>query len=138
MLLEAAAENDDLKAVVSEGAGIRSYKEGLELGGAQKWIDAPMWGSLTLGIALWGNSTPPANLTELVDDIAPRAVMFIYAERGQGGEELNPTYYEAAGSPKEIWKTDSAHVGGYDADPDEYSERVVDFFDKSLLAESTP
>ena len=41
MLLEAAAENDDLKAVVSEGAGIRSYKEGLELGGAQKWIHAP-------------------------------------------------------------------------------------------------
>ena len=134
MLLEAAAKNDDLKAVVSEGAGIRSFKEGLELGGVQKWIQRPMWASTTVGVALWGNSTPPANLADLVGDIAPRAVMFIYAEHGQGGEELNPTYYEAAGEPKELWQTDSSHVAGYDADPDEYAQQVTDFFNEALLA----
>lgn len=138
MLLEAAASNDDLKAVVSEGAGIRSYKEGLELEGAQKWIQLPVWASTTLGVALWGNSTPPANLADLVKDIAPRPVMFIYAERGQGGEELSSKYYEAAGGHNELWQTDSSHVSGYDADPEEYGDRVVAFFNEALLAPAVP
>lgn len=138
MLLEAASKNDDLKAVVSEGAGIRSYKEGLELEGAQKWIQLPTWLATTAGVAFWGNSTPPANLKDLVADIAPKPVMFIYAEEGQGGEELNPIYHAAASSSKGLWRTNSSHVSGYKADPDTYGERVVDFFDEALLAPPRP
>ena len=138
MLLEAAAESDDLKAVVSEGAGIRSYKEGLELEGVQKWIQLPVWVTTTVGVAFWGNSTPPANLEELVGEIAPRPVLFIYAERGTGGEELNPVYHDAASSSAGLWQTESSHVSGYDADPDTYRQRVVDFFDAALLEPATP
>ena len=36
MLLQAAAETDELKAVVSEGAGIRSVREALDLEGTQR------------------------------------------------------------------------------------------------------
>lgn len=133
MLLEAAATNDDLKAVVSEGAGIRSVKEGWEQDGVQKWVELPTWTAITAGVAVFSGSTPPANLMDLVSDISPRPVFFIYATEGQGGESLNPQYYEAAGEPKQIWKTDSTHVMGYEADPDEYTERVTAFFDEALL-----
>jgi uncharacterized protein len=134
MLLEAAATSDDLKAVVSEGAGIRSVKEGWEQNGPQGWFELPVWAATTAGVALFSDSTPPANLKHLVPRIAPRPILFIYAERGQGGEHLSEEFYEAAGEPKFLWQTDSGHVGGYDADPREYAERVTAFFDQALLS----
>ena len=134
MLLEAAATSPDLKAVVAEGAGIRSYNEAIELDGLEGWAQFPMWASAALGTALFSGTTPPAGLKDLVRDIAPRPVLFIHAERGQGGEELTEEYFEAAEGPKELWKTDSSHVMGYEADPDKYSRRVIKFFDNALLS----
>lgn len=43
VLLQTAAHTDKLKAVVSEGAGIRSVKESLESDGMEKWLGAPFW-----------------------------------------------------------------------------------------------
>jgi dienelactone hydrolase len=133
MLLEAAATSDDLKAVVSEGAGIRSVKEGWEQDGVQRWLELPVWTATTAGAALFSDSTPPANLKDLVPRISPRPILFIYAESGQGGEHLTEEYYAVAGEPKELWQTPSSHVGGYDADPEEYARRVTAFFDQALL-----
>jgi uncharacterized protein len=133
LLIETAAETDALKAVVSEGAGIRSLREANVASGTEKWFSLPTWAATTLGTALFSNHGPPPNLKDLVGRIAPRPVFLIYAERGQGGEELSADYYEAAGQPKQLWKTDSGHTGGYDADPPEYERRVVAFFDRALL-----
>ena len=132
MLIELAAETDDLKAVVSEGAGIRSVREATEQAGAEKWAALPTWAAITLGTAIFSNHSPPPNLKDLVGRIAPRPVFLIYADRGQGGEELSAEYHEIAGEPKQLWKTDSGHTGGYDADPKEYERWVVRFFDDSL------
>ncbi|MGH3034952.1 MAG: alpha/beta hydrolase [Gaiellaceae bacterium] len=133
MLLETAAETDALKAVVSEGAGIRSVREATQLSGVEKLLSLPTWAAITLGTAVFSNHSPPPSLKDLVPRIAPRPVFLIYAERGQGGEELSADFYDAAGQPKELWKTDSGHTGGYDADPQEYEQRVVAFFDRALL-----
>jgi hypothetical protein len=132
LLIEAAAENDALKAVVSEGAGIRSVREAGELPGAERWLQLPTWASTTLGTAVFSDGGPPPNLKELAGRVSPRPLFLIYAERGQGGEELSADYHDAAGEPKELWRTDSGHVGGYDADPAEYERRVVRFFDEAL------
>jgi uncharacterized protein len=136
MLLQFAAESDDLKAVVSEGAGIRSVREASEQSGAEKWASLPTWGAITAGAAVFSNHSPPPNLKDLASRIEPEAVFFIYADRGQGGEKLSADYHEVAGRPKQLWKTDSAHTGGYDANPREYERRVVRFFRKSLYAPS--
>ncbi|MFL5894001.1 MAG: alpha/beta hydrolase [Thermoleophilaceae bacterium] len=132
MLIEAAAETDALKAIVSEGAGIRSVREATELSGAEKWLQLPTWAATTLGTAVFSNRGPPPNLKNLARRIAPRRVFLIYAERGRGGEQLSADYYEAAGEPKLLWKTDSGHTGGYDAAPQQYERRVVRFFDDAL------
>ena len=133
LLLQTAAHTDELKAVVSEGAGIRSYREHLETEGAEKWTALPVWTAVTAGAAVFGNQGPPANLNDLVTDISPRAVYLIHAERGQGGENLSTTYHESAGEPKFLWETDSGHTGGQEAEPVEYERRVVRFFDRFLL-----
>jgi hypothetical protein len=133
MMIEAAAESDGLHAVVSEGAGIRSLEEALLLEGAGK-LESVQFAFFTLGTALFSNDAPPPSLEDLVSRIAPTPLFLVYATHGQGGEELNPNYYEAAGEPKEIWEmTTASHTGGIEAEPEEYERRVVGFFDRALL-----
>jgi hypothetical protein len=77
---------------------------------------------------------PPPSLTDLVQRISPRPLMLVYAGRGGGGEELNPDYYSAANAPKGLWKiAEATHVGGFQARPRAYEERVTSFFDHALL-----
>ncbi len=134
MMLQTAAETDAIKAVVSEGAGERSIREVVENG---TWAEVPSQFLLTVGTALFSNHLPPANLKDLAPRIAPRPVFFIYATRGTGGEELNPTFYAAAGQPKTLWQVPgSSHTGGIKARPMEYERRVIGFFDRALATNS--
>ncbi|HSK17122.1 MAG TPA: CocE/NonD family hydrolase [Gaiellaceae bacterium] len=135
LMLEAAAGDPRLRAVVSEGAGERSVRENT-LRGPSGWVSLPTLATLTAATAVFSGTAPPPALQDLVGRIAPRPVFLIYARDGQGGEELNPHYYEAAGEPKTLWEIpDGGHTGGIDARPEEYEERVVGFFDAALLGE---
>ena len=94
MLLQAAASNTGLRAVVSEGAGARSVREDL-LRGPQGWLALPEAAFQTAAVAVMSGTAPPPSLTDLVPRIAPRPTLLIYAGHGAGGEELQPHYYEA-------------------------------------------
>jgi dienelactone hydrolase len=132
VLLQAAAELDGLEAVVSEGAGIRSVREAVELPGLGSWIVTGVIGLTTAATAAFTSDLPPPGLKNLSADITV-PVLFIYATPGQGGENLTPTYFEAASEPKELWAAEGGHTGAIDAEPQEYERRVVAFFDRSLL-----
>jgi dienelactone hydrolase len=133
-LLQAAAENKGLRAVLSEGAGFRSVREDV-LRGPRGWLALPESAVQTAALAVLRGTSPPPSLKDLVPHIAPRPVFFVYAGHGVGGEEFNPKLYDAARAPKAIWKiTEAKHVGGYDARPREYERRVIGFFDRALLA----
>jgi uncharacterized protein len=128
LMLETAAETDALKAVVSEGAGIRSVREASEASWEQKWLAVPIWGGITAATAVFSDDAPPPNLNDVVERIAPRPVFFIYATAGQGGEELSQDFYESAGEPKDAWEVPKGgHVGGAEALPREYERRVIAF-----------
>jgi hypothetical protein len=132
MMLQAAAETDELKAIISEGAGIRSVRDAADLTGAERWTTMPVWSLTTAGTALFASDLPPRALADLSTEISEPA-LFIYATPGQGGENLTPTYYEAARGPKQLWAADGGHTGAIDAEPQEYERRVVGFFDDALL-----
>jgi uncharacterized protein len=133
-MLEAAASNRHLRAVVSEGAGVRSIREATLLG-PRAWLTAPATAVETAATAVLSQTLPPPSLREAAARISPRAVFFIYAEHGVGGEDLNATFYRAAGQPKQIWRVLGAgHVGGLGTRPHEYERRVIGFFDRHLLA----
>ena len=134
-MLQASAFNAGLRAVVSEGAGVRSVREHL-LRGPRGWFSLPEAVVQTAAIAVMSGTAPPPSLTDLVPRIAPRPLFLIYAGQGGGGEELNPDYYRAASSPKTLWEIDEAgHVGGFQARPSEYEQRVTRFFDQALLGQ---
>jgi hypothetical protein len=134
LMIQTAAESEALAAVVSEGAGFRSTREHLELPATTRWLLLPQSLAMTTATAVFSNHLPPPNLKDLVARISPRPVFLIYATHGQGGEELNPKYYAAAGEPKSIWEiTKGQHTGGIDVVPAEYERRVIGFFDRALL-----
>ncbi len=135
MMLQEAAESDDVQAVVSEGAGIRSVREAVHVDGAEKAIVSWIFGVSTVGTAVFTSNLPPRGLTDLSGEIT-EPVLFIHATPGQGGETLTEDYYEAAKGPKEYWAAPGGHTGAIDAAPEEYERRVVGFFDRTIGGES--
>jgi fermentation-respiration switch protein FrsA (DUF1100 family) len=133
ILLQTAAETDDLNAVVSEGAGIRSVREAVDLPGWDSWITTAVIGLTTTATAVFTSDLPPRSLKDLSAEVSA-PVFFIYATPGQGGESLTETYYEAAKQPKELWAAEGGHTGAISAEPEEYERRVVGFFDDALLS----
>ena len=133
MMLEAAAKTDELAAVVSEGAGIRSIREAVHLTGADRLAAVPTFAATTLATAVFTSNLPPRSLTDLSAEIS-EPVLIIHATPGEGGEVLSRTFYEAAGGPKEYWAAPGGHTGAIEAAPEEYERRVVGFFDRTLLA----
>jgi dienelactone hydrolase len=134
MMIEAAAESPELKAIVSEGASGRSVRDILANPGS-RWQEVIGNSVATAATAIFTNNLPPADLRSLVPRIAPRAVFFVYGERGQPVEEpANRAFFDDAGGPKEIWEVpDAGHVGGLEARPEDYERRVIGFFDDALL-----
>jgi uncharacterized protein len=134
LMLQAAAESDGLAAVVSDGAGTRSLSEDLDdIPSPGKWIGLPFLAAKTAAVALFSDTAPPPELTDLVPRIAPTPLLLIWAP-SSGGEDMNPTYYRLAGRPKSIWAIPEAnHIQGITARPKEYERRVVDFLDRALL-----
>src|SRR6476619_712976 len=68
MMLQTAAETDGIAAVVSEGAGARSFTEDMDHddGALAKWtLGAALSAVKTAAVAVSSNQAPPANLKDL-------------------------------------------------------------------------
>jgi hypothetical protein len=135
MMLEAAAETPELRAVVSEGAGDRAFSDGMDhdVNATERLLSAPTYAVKAAAVSVFANQTPPPNLKDVVGRIAPRPVLLIAAPNSPNGEDLNRGYFRAAREPKALWEIpESRHVGGITARPAEYERRVVGFFDRAL------
>ena len=129
-----AARSTGLKAVVSEGAGVRSIREATSLGGRRAWRRAASGSGRPLPTMLFGERLPPPKLKDLVPHIAPRPVLFVYAgaAAGRRGAQRRRTTPPRV-TPKSLWRIANAdHTGGITAQPKEYERRVVGFFDSAL------
>ena len=138
--LQAAAHSDDIDAVVSEGAAARSVGELNSVPGSSLAALATNV-MITAGTAVFSDASPPTHLIDLVDEIAPRPMLLIYATEGTMGAEhrANRAFYREAGEPKDIWEIPEAgHVGGQESRPLEYEKRVTGFFDDALLQRGQP
>jgi alpha-beta hydrolase superfamily lysophospholipase len=130
VLLQAAGESTDLKAIVAEGATGRTEDDFDELPNS-----GPMTAIHTIvGIAMKtisGEPAPPP-LKDMVQRIAPRNVLLIGANV-QEELDMMPMYQRLGGPSFELWLIPEArHVGGFDLHRDEYEQRVIAFFDRSL------
>lgn len=132
LMIEAATRSDALRAVVAEGAGVRSYREQLDMPDGRGWATLPFWAAASAATAVFGNAAIPPGLTALTPRVAPRPLFLVWATHGNA-EELNAPYLDAARAPKQGWEIPEAeHTGGLEARPAEYERRVVGFFDAAL------
>ena len=117
VMLEAAARNPALRAVIADGAGERSVRESA-LRGPAGWFSLPAYAVQTLAVTILSGDPPPPSLVDLAPQIAPRPLLLIGAGRDNGGEDMQPHYYAAAREPKSYWKINEAgHTGGFAARP---------------------
>ncbi len=140
LLLQTAAHDPDLRAVVSEGAGMRSVAEQKHMPGAPpeplRWV-APITMETAADVVL-SDQLPPTDLADLMPRIAPRPVLLIRGGQGNGDEALNRVYRDAGGPSTTLWEIPgAAHTGGLSAVPAQYERRVVGFFDRALLPSTT-
>jgi hypothetical protein len=135
LMLQAAADNPGLAAVVSEGAGTRSLREEMvEYGGWSLLRDFPALLAKQAGIALFADELPPPSLVDVAHRIGPRPALLIWAPNGGNRETMNPVYQRLIGPSAQIWAIDDArHIKGLQTHPEEYERRVVGFFDEALL-----
>ena len=132
-LLQTAAHHDDLKAVVAEGAGSRSYKEELDLPrSAETLVSLPFAVTSTAWTAVFSDELAPAHLADVVADVH-QPVFLIWSEQGVPSEVLGPDFYERVQGPKTIWQTGAGHTKALETRPAEYEQRVVAFLDGALL-----
>ena len=135
MVLEAAARSNGLSAVVSEGAGARSIREGADSDNGAN----PVWSAglavQTAGVRLFSNEPVPEDLEE------PRRTHLRHPRfpglrraRAAAARSSAATTTRPRPSPKQLWEVPrGGHVGGIDVFPREYERRVVGFFDDALL-----
>jgi CheY-like chemotaxis protein len=137
MMLETAAESEELAAVVSEGAGARTTSEGLDHEDRtpvrQGRRRAARRDHADLGRRPRTRRRPPTSSTWSAGSRRARCCL-IAAPNSPNGEDLNRGSYRAAQGPKELWEIPgSRHLGGIAARPQEYERRVIGFFDRALL-----
>lgn len=133
--LRAAAQIDQLQAVIADGPGIVNN------------LDAPTATNvfefaLRVGNVIVNKGTewrtgvkePPA-VIEVIGSIDPKPLLLIGAGPEESAEQRIVTaYYEAANEPKVIWEIpEASHGTGLKTRPDEYRKQVLTFMNESLL-----
>ncbi len=79
-----------------------------------------------------GQAAPPP-FKELVKRIAPRSMLFISAGQAEYETSLAQRYAASAGPSAEAWDLpEVGHVAGIIARSDEYTQKMLDFFDRNV------
>ncbi len=130
--LRAAALAVEIKAVVADGASTATFSDEPPPTDVKSWINYPTaWVFYhTLGVIT--GVAEPQSVFEAVQRIAPRPLLLI--STGQSTErDVERHYFAAAQEPKTLWEIpETGHGGGFAARPQEYSDRLVSFFQNGL------
>ena len=132
-VLQAAARNDKIAAVVSDGAIARNLAETRQLEGAEELQAVPYFGLLFATIRTLTGTHQPPPLQQLVPEIAPRPVLLIATGEGDRANDeprLSPRRSRDASSGSCLGR--AIHSGLKDA-PAAYERRVIRFLDAALL-----
>jgi pimeloyl-ACP methyl ester carboxylesterase len=128
VLLEAAARDGRLAAVVADGAA-RPVDQRKVL---KKTENTIMWLAEQEVRAISGMKSSPS-LVGLMPAIAPRPVLLVAAERMPEEPLVSRMYQRAGGDRVQVWEVPgAAHTGGLRKHPAEYERRTIGFLDRAL------
>jgi hypothetical protein len=135
--LQSAVHTPDIAAVVADGIGVTNMDD---FPARKTLLD---WWALPYDLAmLWTvQSLTQETLPSMKDaalKVSPRPIFLITYDDGQNNFDVEPQLtrqvYEAIPGAKTLWEIPGVgHTGGFGAYPEEYENRIVGFFDESLL-----
>ncbi len=133
--LRAAAELDSLQAVVADGPALVNGDDTPEIRGFNEHRVDFAGRVVYWGVALRTGLESPPSIVDEIGRIAPRPLLLIATGAENGMEyRITHNFYEHAADPRAIWHIpETGHGGGPKARPEEYSARLVSFFDAALL-----
>lgn len=131
VLLEAAAQNPRLRAVVLDGSTARSLGDVRHLKLSDAIPGIPYWAVAYGTIAVLDQSRPGEPLVDLARKIPPKPALFI-ASNELDEPVLNREYATAYGDPGALWHVDAGHTRGLAERPQAYERRVIAFFDDAF------
>lgn len=131
--LRAAAEYENIAAVIADDPGYVTIDDAPPASSSSEkfayfvtWVDGR-------GLSLWTGIPIPAGVPEILPAISPRPIFFIDTGEG-GGRKYIRALYELAGEPKTLWEIPETYHGGqFNARPEEYAAKMLEFFDTWLL-----
>jgi pimeloyl-ACP methyl ester carboxylesterase len=131
--LEAVTHITTVRAIVADGAGVRSINELSTL--PFTWSRATEYPSYAVSNAVaWalsGESIPPemADRVHLIDTPTLLISSNLAEER-----DINRIWHAEMDGRAELWElSDTGHTAGLREHPEEYSSRVIGFFDEHML-----
>jgi pimeloyl-ACP methyl ester carboxylesterase len=135
VLLGAASENPQLRAIVSEGATHRSTEEFYAVPSHNNPVSSfqPMITYTTVYVIT--GDTPTTSILHSIEAARTTAFLLIAAANTPDEVEFNTVFAAAAPDRAELWVIpDVGHTGGFAHDPAAYEQRVIDFLSAALLA----
>lgn len=135
VLLVAVGEHPEIKAVVSDGATHHTLADYLTLPSNRSlwrsWTTRVMYFSTGL---FTGQQPPETSILNSVKAAQDTQLMLIAAGTVEDEASYGQMYAEAAGERAQLWVVPEAgHTQAFALYPDEYAQRVTDFFGAVLL-----
>jgi dipeptidyl aminopeptidase/acylaminoacyl peptidase len=128
-VLMAAAEEPAIEAVVPMGGYADLKDDILDPDDNLDWFSRIVRITIVWWFRVEGVPVDKSSPAAVIDQISPRPVFLIYGELEGSGQQL----YNAAKEPKSLWIVPGTGHGGYGyTHPEEYEQRVVNFFDESF------
>ena len=132
VLIEVAANDRRIGAVVSDGATARSFDDYRNLAGLD--AEAPYFWTMVNAVRVLSGASPGAPLAELAPKVSPTPLFLISAGNDLNERDFNGVYATAARKPVEHWHLpDVRHTAAVRERAAEYDRRVVGLFDEHLL-----
>ena len=135
VLMQVAAKDRGLKAVVADGATGGSFADYRNLG--EQAEGAPYYLVMYTAARVFSGASPGEPLKEVVAKISPTPLLLIATGRNLPVErDFNRIYANAAREPVELWELpDVNHTAAIRERREDYERRVIGFFDTWLLGE---
>ena len=141
-IIRAAAEDKAIKALWVDGMNTNTLGDLLliapsetSIPGALFWIAAPGYWTYDRMKELMSGGIPLESNKELIAHVAPRPIFFVSKAKDEE-QSLNRRYYSLAGPNAQLWEVpDTEHCAGIHTHAEEYKQRMLGFFDASLLPE---
>lgn len=129
----AAAQFSEIKAVIADGPGATAFEDWPPPLTFSERLYVPVDFMFYQAMPFYTNVDEPISIKEAMSQISPRPILLISADFETEKRRIE-YFMSVAQEPKSLWVIPGAnHIEGINLFPFEYEEKIVNYFNESLL-----